>query len=66
MSSSCQDKFSMRHEPARTKPTLEKLVVAARKKTPCFGAHRLVEAFDLPVDLHVQMPASFSASWQCL
>ncbi|MDR2512562.1 MAG: hypothetical protein LBD01_02015, partial [Puniceicoccales bacterium] len=25
------------------------LVIAARKKTPCFGARRLIEAFDLPV-----------------
>lgn len=37
------------HQPGRTKAEHEKLVIAARKKAPCFGARRLVEMFGLPV-----------------
>jgi transposase len=37
------------HQPARTPPALEQLVIAARKKAPCFGARRLVDMFELPL-----------------
>lgn len=36
-------------QPRRTCAAQEKLVVAARKKAPCFGARRLVDRFQLPV-----------------
>jgi transposase len=35
--------------PHKTKPPLEAKVVALRKKTPGFGARRLIEEFDLPL-----------------
>jgi len=37
------------HQPGRTTAAHEKLVIAARKKAPCFGARRLVDMFELPV-----------------
>lgn len=36
-------------QPRRTEAAHERLVVAARKKAPCFGARRLVDLFELPV-----------------
>ncbi|MDR2512288.1 MAG: helix-turn-helix domain-containing protein, partial [Puniceicoccales bacterium] len=56
------------NQPARTKPALEELVIAARKKTPCFGARRLVEAFDLPVGkgaAHPQRLPRFQYAIRC-
>ena len=35
--------------PHKTKPTLEARVVALRRKTPGFGARRLIAEFDLPM-----------------
>jgi transposase len=37
-------------QPRRTQAAHEKLVIAARKQAPCFGARRLVDLFALPVD----------------
>jgi transposase len=36
-------------QPRRTQAAHEKLVIAARKQAPCFGARRLVDLFALPV-----------------
>ena len=38
-----------RNSPARTPEKMAQKVIEARRKAPCFGAARLVEAFDLPV-----------------
>ena len=37
------------NSPRKTDPSLEKQVIAARKKAPCFGAARLIDAFALPL-----------------
>lgn len=36
-------------QPRKTGAAHEQLVIAARKKAPCFGARRLVDMFDLPI-----------------
>lgn len=37
------------HSPARTAQHIERQVIEARAKAPCFGAARLIDAFDLPL-----------------
>jgi len=48
--------------PHKTKPAVEQLVLAQRRRTPGFGAERLKREFDLPCGISAIHPESFRGS----